>query len=221
MSRTARKIASLFAGVLLCAAQLFAFTSPLSETAVREAYFLGQRHNGDYERFVATYIHNFPVPKTGPQVASISFFTPFVQVAKFSHEQVGGFSAQQAQLEYKKQRNLVRVEIQLRLTPAYGPLIPVENGRVNGSQPAFQERSSDFYRDLLVVVLDGKEQITPNSFEGEPLWSCNRDGGCTLRGAALYMIFDAEAFRSNEATITVTPPEGAEVETAFDLSALR
>ena len=40
-----RLLSSLLAGALLVPSSSTAFDSPLSDTAVREAYFLGQRHD--------------------------------------------------------------------------------------------------------------------------------------------------------------------------------
>jgi len=41
----ARSVASLLAAALLLASSAFAFSTPLSDEAVREAYFLGQRRD--------------------------------------------------------------------------------------------------------------------------------------------------------------------------------
>jgi len=47
-----------------------ALDTPLSDEAVREAYFLGQRHDAS---FLTSYIKFLPMPKTGPHISSVTF----------------------------------------------------------------------------------------------------------------------------------------------------
>jgi hypothetical protein len=55
--------------------------TPLSEEAVRDAYFLGQHHDQTLNLFLAKYIKVLPMPKSGPNISSISFLTPFALFA--------------------------------------------------------------------------------------------------------------------------------------------
>lgn len=75
MPRTlVRAIAALFAAALLLISSSLALDTPLSDQAVREAYFLGQRHDGSLASFLGKYIRQLPPPQTGPYISSISFF---------------------------------------------------------------------------------------------------------------------------------------------------
>ena len=56
--------AALAIASLLVALPLFAFDSPLSDEAVRQAYFLGQRRDDSYARTMAKYSKIFPPPET-------------------------------------------------------------------------------------------------------------------------------------------------------------
>ena len=78
---SARPIASVLVAAMLLTPSSFAFDTPLSDQAVREAYFLGQRHDAS---FLSNYIKFLPPPKTGPFIPSITFLTPFVQLAQLS-----------------------------------------------------------------------------------------------------------------------------------------
>jgi hypothetical protein len=88
-----RSLLSIAMAALLVSPASFAFQSPLSDESVREAYFLGQRHDAS---FLTNYIKFLPPPKAGPYISSITFLTPFAQFAQFSTNYVGNYSAQQA-----------------------------------------------------------------------------------------------------------------------------
>src|SRR5216683_4989764 len=107
--------------VLCVSLPAYPFDSPLSDEAVREAYFLGQRHDAS---FLAKYIKFLPPPKTGPHISSISFLTPFAQSAQFSSNYVGNYSAQQALLDHRGHQEFVRITVEIYLTNSYGALIP-------------------------------------------------------------------------------------------------
>src|SRR5216684_5476945 len=92
-----RPIVSVLTAALLLTPSSFAFDSPLSDQAVREAYFLGQRHDAS---FLSKYIKFLPTPKTGPHISSVTFLTPFAQLAQLSEHRIGSYSAQQARLDH-------------------------------------------------------------------------------------------------------------------------
>jgi hypothetical protein len=99
-----------------------AFDVPLSDEAVREAYFLGQRHDAS---FLTNYIKFLPLPKTGPHISSITFLTPFARFAQFSGNYVGNYSAQQALLDHRGEEETVKITVEVYLTNSYGALIPL------------------------------------------------------------------------------------------------
>jgi len=84
-----RSLVSVLLVTLLVAAPSFAIQSPLSDEAVREAYFLGQRHDGTYARMLDQYSKHLPAPKSGPYISSVMFLTPFAQLVHFSDVFVG------------------------------------------------------------------------------------------------------------------------------------
>src|SRR5260370_31050618 len=90
-----RPAASLLAAALLLSPSSFAFDTPLSEQAVREAYFLGQRRDESLARFLDKYTRVLPPPKTGPHISAVTFFTPFDLVPQLSSEHSTGYNAQQ------------------------------------------------------------------------------------------------------------------------------
>ena len=62
-----RLAASLACVSLLLIQPLSAFDTPLSDTAVREAYFLGQRHDDSLGKLLDKHVLYMQPPKTGPK----------------------------------------------------------------------------------------------------------------------------------------------------------
>src|SRR5260370_15208295 len=135
--------------VLLCQ-PLLAFQTPLSDTAVREAYFLGQRHDQSVSDFFAKYAKTLPAPQYGPYISTIRFLTPYAQVVSLSGNRTGGYSAQQAERDHHADAETVTVSVDIYLTDSYGPFLaaPTNSGSGSGLTP----RSSDFWRDFDVSV---------------------------------------------------------------------
>ncbi|HET9804783.1 MAG TPA: hypothetical protein VFP96_16190, partial [Candidatus Acidoferrum sp.] len=65
----------------------FAFQSPLSDTAARSAYFLGQRRDMSMAQFLARYTKHLQPPRTGPYISDITLFTPYAQLVYYSSRQ--------------------------------------------------------------------------------------------------------------------------------------
>ena len=81
---------------LLLPAPSFSMDTPLSEEAVRDAYFLGQHHDQSLAVFLNKYTRLLPMPKSGPDIASITFLTPFALLAQESGQLTMNYSDQQA-----------------------------------------------------------------------------------------------------------------------------
>jgi len=199
----------------------FAFDTPLSDQAVREAYFLGQRHDETMATLLNKYTKFLPSPKTGPDIASVTFLTPFALLVQQSNEHTSGYSAQQAALDHRDQGEFVRIVIQIQLTDSYGSFIIRSTGSRSGSSAGFVPRPYDFWTDFDVRVSSEDQKLRPFSSSGQPNFICSQDGSCTLTGATLQFDFSVEAFASGSATIEVTPPEGDPITVDFDLDHLR
>ncbi|MFI5094463.1 MAG: hypothetical protein ACHQIK_13565 [Candidatus Acidiferrales bacterium] len=212
---------SAIAFSLLLIPPAFAIETPLSDEAVRDAYFLGQRHEQDFTDLLARYTKTLPTPETGPDISSITFLTPFALVAQLSSQRTMNYSAQQAEQDHRNQQEIVRVIIHIQLTPSYGALIPRPMDPHTGSPVGYAQRPSDFWKDFQVAVLDKDKSLAPLSSAGDPLFSCDGYGSCVLTGATLQFDYPAKAFTSDSATIQIFPPEGDPVSVDFDLSRLR
>jgi hypothetical protein len=223
MHSLARPTFSTVTALVMVAQPIFAFRSPLSDESVREAYFLGQRHDGSLEGLIEKSTRRFPAPKTGPYISSVMFVTPFVNAALLSSNYVGNYSAQQAELEHRQAgKEIVKVTVQIQLTETYGQFIAAAKANSRSASPsALIPRPDDFWRDFQVQIFNGDQALSNAVYHGRPNYSCGDYGPCTLIGATLTFEFPAEAFSADSASITVEPPEGESVTADFDLSRLR
>jgi len=212
------RVFARFLVVLCVALTASAFENPLSDEAVREAYFLGQRHDAS---FLTNYIKFLPLPKTGPHISSVTFLTPFARLTQSSSNYVGNYSAQQARLDHLGQEEIVEIIVEIRLTPSYGAFISSPLSSRSSSPPDFTPRSSLFWKDFHVQIYDGDQSLSPADFDGHANHSCGRRGPCVMTGATLKFEFPADAFTSDSATIHIDPPEGDPVSVEFDLTRLR
>jgi hypothetical protein len=184
----------------------FAYSHRLTESEVRDAYFLGQ----DSERataFLSRYVQNLPVPDSGPHVAQIELRTPYAQVVAISQQHPTGYSAQQAVEDYKARGNTILVRAQVMFTPTYS------------------NRPDDFWQDVSIALIQG-DRIAPKNvsgqrvYTGQPIYTANRDGTSWVIGADIYGVFDAAGLSSDPVQVEVVPPEGAPAHATFDLDKL-
>jgi hypothetical protein len=216
-----RPIAAVLTAAMLLTPSYFAFDTPLSEQAVREAYFLGQRHDETMATFLNKYTKFLEPPKAGPHIYSVTFFTPFALLVQQSSQHTTGYSAQQAALDHRDQEESVKIIVQILLTDSYPAYIPRPTGSRSGSPTGFVPRPYNFWKDFQVQVFAGDKTLEPFSSSGEPDYICSENGGCTLTGATLQFDFSAQDFAAGSATIEVDPPEGDPVSIDFDLDHLR
>jgi hypothetical protein len=195
------------------------FNTPLSDQAVREAYFLGQRHDGTFAILLSDkYTKRLPLPKIGPHISSVVLLTPFMQSVQHADHFIGNYSAQQAALEHRGHDETVQILVHILFTESYGRLItPPQNASPSRATP----RPYDFWKDFQVQVFDGEHALSPASIEGHANSNCSRWGSCVMYGATINVEFLAESFPSDAISIHVTPPEGDPVSTDFDLTRLR
>jgi hypothetical protein len=187
---------AILAAALLMTSIAFAFSAPLSDEAVREAYFLGQRRDDRTAQFLETYRRYFPVPESGPHVFVVELFTPYAQAVEASSKHGAGLSAQQARQDYQARGDSLRVGVYVRYTSTYGPGFPYSPDKVPGQTGTWK----DFQIRLML--------------NGETL--CSRPTGFIV-----WQEYDASNLASTDATIEIDTPDGQHVVAPFDLSRLR
>ena len=207
---------AILAAALLMTSLAFAFNAPLSDEAVREAYFLGQRRDDRSAQFLETYRRYSPVPKSGPHVFLVELFTPYAQAVEASSKHGVGYSAQQARQDYQARGDSLRVGVYVRYTATYGPGFPYSPNKVpgqTGTRKDFQVR----------LTLNG-ETLESRSvrYEGTRMGTGGgKGGGSRPTGFIIWQEYDASNSTSTDATVEVDTPDGQHVVASFDLSRLR
>jgi hypothetical protein len=213
-------VASALAVVLLLAPSAFAFDTPLSDEAVREAYFLGQRHDESMARLLNRYTKLLPAPETGPHIYSVTFLTPFALLVQYSSQQ-SNYSAQQAEKDHHADNEMAAITIQILLTQSYGAWITRPTGSRSGSPIGIQLRNPDFWKDFKYSVFDDEKEVNVDSPTGDPTYICDGEGGCNLTGAMVHFQLPAKLFVSGTATVEIDPKVADPTSVDFDLSSLR
>ena len=117
--RYPRCLASALAAVLLVWPPASIFSANLSDEAVREAYFLGQRNDEKTARFLETYRRHLSMPQSGLYISEIEFFTPYAETVDLSRQRTFGYSAQQAAQEYRDRGDVFRLRVRVFFTDTY------------------------------------------------------------------------------------------------------
>ena len=99
--------------------QTAAFEIPLTDIAVREAYFLGQRNDQKTADFLKLYTRSLPLPDKGPYVSEIHLLTPYAQVVTNSSQHSTGYSAQQAAADYRGRGDTFLLQVRIEFTATY------------------------------------------------------------------------------------------------------
>jgi hypothetical protein len=198
---------------LAIALPALAYEYPLSESAIRDAYFLGKSSNDKMSELFEKYTQRPPVPKTGAHIASVVLETPYVRVVEHSSEMLN-YSAPAAVKDFLGRPAIFILRVQIDLTDSYGWQIPSPAGTI-------RLRPDDFWKDFTVHLVQ-KEEIPSKSLRGNPIYSFGGEGSpSVLSGALVELTYDAEKIKSEDAKVEVLAPDGQKTETIFDLAALR
>ena len=193
-----------------------AYDHPLDSSAIRDAYFLGSDAH-QFAGFAGKYVKQLPAAKSDPYVSQIEVRTPFAQVAESSHEHSVGYSAQQAEDDYRKNPGIIQVRVQILVAPANGNTtvaqLPAACQGVNRMNSAL-----DCFRDFRFRFTQGKQLQPRNSF-GVPIYSVGDSS--VFIGGDVWFSFRASEVASAPLHVLVSRPDGQRFSADFDLSALR
>jgi len=218
---SARPIASVLVALMLVTPSSFAFDTPLSDEAVREAYFLGQRRDEKTAEFLDKYRRHLPVPESGPWVSTAELFTPYAEAVELSRQRSFGYSAQDAAQDYRKNGDRIRVTITIQFTNSYGAVIQEKPKPRSGSPNAFSLRTADFWKDFSYRLFDGDDLIEPIEMHGNAIYTASGDSSDMI-GAVIVLIYDAEKISSSsDAAVVIDLPGYPQVVVPFDLTTLR
>jgi hypothetical protein len=214
MASRCRTAIAILGAALLVSFTASAYEVRLSEEAVREAYFLGQRRDETTAQFLETYRRYFPIPKSGPHVYAVELFTPYAQAVETASKRGTNYSAQQAEQDYLLRDDSVRVGVHMRYTSSYGP------GKMNEGS-THSDRREDFHVKL---IQDGKTiDCRSSRYEGTHMSFGGGKGGGGSRptGFIIWQEYAPANMESSEATVVIDTPDGQHISVTFDLSRLR
>jgi len=144
-SRTASSALTI---CLILIPSAFAFDSPLSPEAIREAYFLGQHNDQSTLSFFNPYIRVLPKPDNGPYIAEVEVYTPYAQMIEASRRHSMGYSAQQAEQDYRHRHDKLYVRVRIDFTETYGALELYRSAKNDREHSGEDRPVPDFYRDF-------------------------------------------------------------------------
>ncbi len=219
-TRTRMTVALLMAG-LIAAPFGECYELPLASRSVREGYFLGQRNDEKTSSFLAAYVKRYPLPQKGPYISEIELLTPYAQVVDISRKKTAGYSAQQAEHEYKERGDTILVRVRIELTPTYGELETQPAPKNSGAEQRISPRPNDFWRDFRYRLAQKDETIEPVDVYGEAIYYTHGSGSGGLRGAMVWLTYDAKEVESAMATIEILAPDQQRAVADFDLEKLR
>ena len=183
-----------------------AYERPLSSESIREAYFFGRRRDEKLAAFLTQYVKRLPPPKTGPYVAEVEVRTPYQQAVSRARVAPEGYSAQQAEADYRSRRELVFVRVRINVPPAYIP----------ATGTGGDLRPSEFWRDFSIQLVQAERALEPTKVNGRSLYSRR-----SLIGAEVDLEFDAAQVDSAPARVQVSTPDGQHVTVEFELEKIR
>jgi len=217
-----RSCFAILAATLFTVSPGLAFDHPLSDEAVREAYFLGQRHDESTANFLNKYTQRLGPPESGPYISYVSFFTPYANAVELSRQNQLGGSAQDALQQYKKHGSIVRIVITIDFTADYNFLIEKPTNSRSGSTKGYQLRSPDFWRDFSYRVFQKDQAIPPANIEGQATYASSDGGSGNLTGAVVTLYFDADSIApSDDADVVIDTVNNQQVVSTFNLASLR
>jgi hypothetical protein len=170
---------------------------PLSESAIRDAYFLGTKGPSQGRTFLGEYTHAVNQFKVGACTSEISLETPFAHIAIHASK-TPNYSAQDAVKEFLGKPAVFRMHLDIcYLAGALENVIKVTVLQNKRSIRWTYENRSAYYPPS-----DESTQVSNN-------------------GERIDLEFPADRIDSSELTIRIDTPDGQHADTVFALESLR
>lgn len=224
MLRTsARSVLSAFAAALFVLPSSIVFGANLSDEAVREAYFLGQRNDEKTALFLDTYRRHLPMPQSGLYVSEIELFTPYAETVDLSRQRTFGYSAQQAAKEYRDRGDVFRLRVRVFFTDTYSQRTYAQaatekDGRRTRAGQDARARSGG-WQGFQVQLWQKDKLIEPLEIPGIPVFRGYTNEGVSY-GFDVVLHYDGDEIASDDAEVVVLTPDGQRVTADFDLAKL-
>jgi hypothetical protein len=188
---------------------------PLSSSDIRNAYLLGYAKDLNTTNFFAPYTRQFPMPDSGPHIATITLKTPYGQLVELGQSALNA-DVQGAEEEYASRKLPFLVQVRVDSTATYPGTPPSD------STPAPGLPLPDFQRDFPARLVQDGQEIAVQSTQVYVLYSDSAFNTYSVSGAIIEYRYDPEKIDpDDEVTFEVHTPDDQQVETTFDLGRLR
>lgn len=175
----------------------WAYDVPLSESSIRDAYYLGTRATTLGPDFLREYTQNLPKLKVGRYTSVIRLETPFSQIAAASAKKLG-YSAQDAVKEFLGRPLAFRILMDI----CY---------KIDAPEDAVR-----------IKVFQNKKEIFPESYDSSPYYPATDEyTRVSSIGEKVELEFKPNKIESSTLLIVIDAPDDQRAETAFDLQTLR
>lgn len=219
MKPAARSGAAILFGtfviLILIALPALAYQYPLSSSDIRNAYLLGYAKDLNTTNFFAPYARQFPMPESGPHIATITLKTPYGQLVELGQSALNS-DVQGAEEEYASRKLPFLLQVGVDLTSTYPGAPTSDSALAPGfAVPAFQ-------RDFPARLVQDGQEIAPQATQVYLLYSDSAFNTYSVSGATIEFSYDPEKIDPDEeVTFEVHTPDDQDVETTFDLGHLR
>jgi len=219
MFHTPKSVVSALAVTLLVWPNA-AFGTHLSDRAVREAYFLGQRNDEKTAQFLESYLRRLPMPQSGLYVSEIELFTPYAEAVDLSRQHTVGYSAQQAAQEYRDRGDVFRLRVRVFFTDTYSLSTYAQTATQKDSKLRKDVRShSDAGQGFQVQLWQGDRLIEPLEIPGIPVFRSYTVGDAYF-GFDVVLHYDGDEIAPDNAKVVVLTADGQRIAVEFDLAKL-
>ena len=224
MFRTpARSIISVLAAGLLVWPISDVVGATLTDEAVREAYFLGQRNDEKTARFLETYRRRLPMTESGLYVSEIELFTPYAETVDLSRQRTFGYSAQQAAQESRDRGDVFRLRVRVFFTDTYSQRTYAQAAtQKDGRKIKLRQDArahSGGWQGFQVQLWQKDKLIEPLEIPGIPVFRGYTVGGASY-GFDVVLHYDGDDIDADNAQVVVLTPDGQRVVAEFDLTKL-
>jgi hypothetical protein len=205
----------IFVVVLTIALPALAYQYPLSSSDIRNAYLLGYAKDLNTTNFFAPYAQQFPMPESGPHIATITLKTPYSQMVELGQSALNA-DAQGAEEEYATRKLPFLVQVGVDLAPTHPGPSPSDSIAAPGVP------LPDFQRDYPACLVQDGQEIAVQSTQVYLLYSDTYVNTYSVSGAIIEFRYDPEKIDpDDEVTFEVHTPDDQHVEATFDLGRLR
>lgn len=223
LSTPARSIISVLAAGILVWPISDVVSATLSDEAVRDAYFLGQRNDEKTARFLETYRRHLPMTQSGLYVSEVELFTPYAETVELSRQRTFGYSAQQAAQEYRDRGDVFRLRVRVFFTDTYSQRTYAQaatqkDGRGTKLKQDARTRSGG-WQGFQVQLWQKDKLIEPLEIPGIPVFRGYTVGG-GFYGFDVVLHYDGDDIDTDDAQVVILTPDGQRVVAEFDLAQL-